>query len=758
MVASLCVSIVGCRNTNPTETAFNDTTEVDSVMARVDHPIEEPVLQETPVSPATLKTITNGGKPEYWDVSLDEVIGIAMMNSRVLRDLGATVLRSPQTVQTRYSRAIQQSDPRFGMEAALSAFDAQLQASANFQDNNRIVNNRLLAGPNSFFQQDLHNYVAQITKQTATGAQLALRDITDYDHNNAVSNLFGNSWQTQVEGSIRQPLLQGGGLTFNRIAGPGAIPGVTNGVLVAKVNSDITAMDFEKGLRDYVSDVVNAYWDLYFSYRDLDAKRIALARARETWQSYKGQQAGGRESVAAEALAREQFYRFQSDLEDAIAGKVGQRTQEYNGVTGGVFRSVNGVQVAERRLRLLIGLPVTDGRTLRPEDDPEEAPMVFDWGSITTESLRRRPELRAQRLLCKRRELELIAARNYLAPRLDATGTYRVRGLGKDLIGSDTDGGLGTAYSEFGTFKYHEFAAGLEFSMPLGFRQGHAAVDNAEFLLARERALLLEQERQVVHDLSNVLAETDRAFEQVEINLNRYLAAQDALEGLEANRKEGLTINLEQLLDIQRRLTEAQSRYYQSRVEYAIALKNVHVEKGSILEYADLQTVDTTAPIASNISVPGAEGKVDQPLGPALASMTEESRQTEEKIVAYQKQKAENEALAKAAKEEKADEARPMPASPVADTGGKPADAGAARRPVTVRQNASVPTAAIKTPAARPAVVPAAVEKAPAANEGVVRISGKRPAPKAAGESDDVFEESLRAALEKSKSGSASSR
>jgi len=208
--------------------------------------------------------------------------------------------------------------------------------------------------------------------------------------------------------------------------------------------------------------------------------------------------------------------------------------------------------------------------------------------------MQRRPEVRAQRLLVKRRELELIAARNFLAPRLDAVGVARVRGLGQDLAGGGTDSGLGTAWDELGTFNYREYRAGVEFSMPLGFRRAHAAVDNAEFYLARERAVLCEQERQILHDLSNTLADVDRAYEQVRTNENRYLAAEEALQGLEANRKEGLTINLEQLLDIQRRLTEAQSRYYQSRVEYAIALKNVHVEKGSILEYASMGMIDAT--------------------------------------------------------------------------------------------------------------------------------------------------------------------
>ncbi|QDT52185.1 Outer membrane efflux protein [Caulifigura coniformis] len=592
----LCSLPAGCRNTNPAETVFNDTAEVDAVMARVDNPEAEPIVHEAVIQPVTLKTLKQGDQPDYWDVSLDEVLGIAMTNSQVLRDLGATILRAPGQVQTRYTRLIQQSDPRFGMEAALSAYDAQLFGSAMFQDNYHIANNLLLSGTDSLFSQDKHDYVAQLSKLTATGGQMSLRSLTDYDHNNVVSHLFPTAWQQQMEAELRQPLLQGGGLTFNRIAGPGAIPGVSNGVLIAKVNSDITAVDFERGLRDYVSDVVNAYWDLYFAYRDLDAKRLAVSRSRETWEAYKVQQDEGRESAAAEALAREQYFRFQSELQDAVAGKVGQRTQDQNGSTGGVFRGVNGVQVAERRLRLLVGLPVNDGRTLRPGNDPEIAPVEFHWESMVTESLRRRPEVRAQRLLVKRRELELIAAQNFLAPRLDAVGVARVRGLGHDLAGGGTDSGYGSALDELGTMKYREFAAGLEFSMPLGFRRAHAAVDNAEFLLARERAVLTEQERQILHDLSNTIADVDRAYEQVRTNENRYLAAEEALAGLEANRREGLTINLEQLLDIQRRLTESQSRYYQSRVEYAIALKNVHVEKGSILEYASMGMIDATTP------------------------------------------------------------------------------------------------------------------------------------------------------------------
>lgn len=590
--AGLLSSASGCRYANYAETIGNDTTWVDRVSAEVDAgpapgPIDDPLIR-----PVTLRTIEEQGEPTYWDISLDEVIVHAMTNSKVLRDLGGTILSAPATIATKYTQPIQQTDPRFGMEGALSAFDAQLNGLYSFQSNRRVYNNRFLGGGANFFQQERHDYVTELSKYGATGAQFALNNTMDYDDNNAPGNLFGSAWQTQWSGTIRQPLMQGAGLTYNRIAGPGGQPGVPQGILIAKVNQDMTSAEFNLAVRNYLSDVINAYWDLYFAYRDLDAKQQALDRARDIWQAYEAEKAADRKGGVAEALSREQFFRFQSELEDAIAGRAGQRTQNKNGTTGGAFRGVNGVQAAERRLRLLIGFPVNDVRILRPASDPELAPVVFDWESMTGEAMHRRPELQKQRLLVKRREMELIAAKNYLQPQLDLYGTYRLRGLGHDLMGNDERDGLRSAYGELGTADFREWEAGLQFSMPIGFRQGHAAVQNAELQLARDRVILREQERQILKDLSDMIAEVDRAFKQCQTNLNRYLAAKDGVEALEANREAGLPVNLEQVLDVHRRLSEAQTQYYLARSEYAVALKNVHLEKGSLLEYGNVMLCD----------------------------------------------------------------------------------------------------------------------------------------------------------------------
>ena len=258
----------------------------------------------------------------------------------------------------------------------------------------------------------------------------------DYDQNNAPGNQFPSVLNTNVEAEIRQPILQGAGLEFNRIAGPSTTPGVYNGVLVARINTDVALTDFEIAVRDLVSNVENAYWDLYYGYRDLDAKVKARDAALDTWRKIYALMESGRRGGEAdkEAEAREQYFRFQQDVQTAINGELLDATRTNNGSPGGTFRPTGGVLVAERKLRLLMGIAPSDGRLMRPTDEPAIAKVDFDWAQAAQDAVTRRAELRREKWQIRRRELEVIASKNYLLPRLDAVGRYRLRGLGDELI------------------------------------------------------------------------------------------------------------------------------------------------------------------------------------------------------------------------------------------------------------------------------------------------------------------------------------
>jgi hypothetical protein len=241
-----------------------------------------------------------------------------------------------------------------------------------------------------------------------------------------------------------------------------------------------------------------------------------------------------------------------------------------------------------------MGIPISDGTLLRPSDELTMAKVVFDWNEVLIEALSRRAELRQQQWRIKSAELRLAATKNFLLPRLDAIGRYRWRGLGHDLLDPNTDSAdrFDNAYGNMTGGDFQEWQLGVECTAPLGFRQGHVAVRNAELQLARERSILEEQKREIVHDLSAEFADLERAYLVSQTNYNRRLAARDQLQALDAvyedadeNEKTRL---LDLLLDAQRRLADAESQYYRSLMEYTLSIRDVHYQKGSLLDYNEI--------------------------------------------------------------------------------------------------------------------------------------------------------------------------
>ncbi len=369
-------------------------------------------------------SLTNRGKQEKWNLPLEEAIRIALTNNRVMRNIGGQVqgppdfiARNPEVVPTIYGPAIAESNPRTGPEGALSAFDAQLTSSVTWEK--RDVPQNVSPGYAFIFpnvsQQDLGTFQAKISKVAATGGQFSLTHNVAYALTNQPSRAWPSDWNVNLVAEVRQPLLQGAGVQFNRIAGPGATPGLYNGVMLARINTDVALADFESAVRNLVSDTETVYWELYFQYRSLDAVIAGRDSALQTWRKiYTLYTHGARGGEAEkEAQAREQYFLFRSTAE----------------------QSLNNLYATEAKLRYMMGLAATDGRLIRPKDEPTTAKVVFDWHDVLCEALARSVELREQKWIVKRRELELIAAKNFLLPRVDFVGQYTWLGLGNRIDG-----------------------------------------------------------------------------------------------------------------------------------------------------------------------------------------------------------------------------------------------------------------------------------------------------------------------------------
>jgi outer membrane protein TolC len=614
LVLSATVLATGCQ---PQQPFFfkedGDLSHYLDVATEIEYPdVEEPTLDEVNCARPPL-TLKNTEDYEMWDLTLEEVIHITLCNSQVMRNLGGRLegqggsngidgsettisqqIVSPVALTSTYDPALAESVTGLsvgspfqgsGPEAALSEFDAQLDASVFWEKNDRPQNSNSLNFRPDVLQQDLGTFGSGITKTAADGTTFGFRNNTAYDANNVPSvfpgsnvlnpQLFASSWTTNFEATFSRPLLQGGGTQYNRIAGPldfnqyaAGVGNPIDGVMIARIRTDQSLADFEGGVTSLMRDVEGIYWELYFKYRNLEAQKLGRDSALETWKKtaalYRAGSQGG--SADREAQSRSQYFLFRGQVEQALTD---------------LYRT-------ESQLRYAMGLSMSDGRLIRPSDQPTTARVAFDWSGIHCEAITRRVEIRKEKWEIKRRELELIAARNMLLPRLDAVGRYRWLGLGNDLI--DTHGTPSfrdedsNAFGVMTSGAFQEWQLGLQLSVPIGFRRELSGVRHHELLIARERAILQDLELEISHQLGDSIRDVDNNYSLSQTNFNRRVASEKEVQAVDAAyQADRVTFDL--LLDAQRRRAEAESAYYRSLIDYNKAIMNVHYRKGSLLDY-----------------------------------------------------------------------------------------------------------------------------------------------------------------------------
>ncbi|TWU24909.1 Outer membrane efflux protein [Novipirellula galeiformis] len=545
--------------------------------------IEYPEVQQCATAPAEAAqqateplALEDPSQVPSFELTLEQAIQLAVQQSPVLRSIGGTVVSNPQGTSTTFDPALAHANPLSGTEAALSAFDAQFSQQLFWsnvdQPQNVAINPVIAAFTPTTLQESHGTYIAELSKQTAQGARFALRHNVDYNHSNRPNRAFRSDFVGFLEAEYRQPLMQGAGTTFNRIAGPNSGIGQYNGVLIARVNEDVALADFEAAVLNLVADVEQAYWDLSLGYRVLEANVKGRDAALQTFQYQQVRLEAGAGRSDEEAQAQSQYYQFRAQVESSLGGP-------------------EGLYAREQRLRYLIGLPATDGRLLKPTTTPTDVRVVFDWESALGQALSRRVEIRRQRFNTKRREMELTAARLNRRPRLDFLGKYRFRGLGDKLIGDGDNGEFDNLYGDITGGNFQEWQAGVEMDFPVGLRAASVAVAHATLNLRRERAVLAETELRVSHDLSDAARQIMLTHQLLETNYNRYLADQRQVDVLRRRYRDG-TDNINFLLQAQRQVVTSEAEFYRSLTNYNLAIRDFHRQKGSLLAYNQVQLAE----------------------------------------------------------------------------------------------------------------------------------------------------------------------
>ncbi|WP_197453375.1 TolC family protein [Caulifigura coniformis] len=563
----------GCNHGQPKIDYFGEPhAEVCKTNAtEIDHPVIEECPNPDLLASHKPHTIRDRARTQVRDMSLAETVHIALQNSEVIRSagtflaLGNSLLTNPDgAVRTVYDPAIQESGVLFGgrgVEAALADFDVQYNSVLNFSGNQNFNN--------SFGFQDTNaaEFSNALSKNFANGGSIQVFNEINYLRTNT-PGLFGSNYSGAAGVTYRQPLLAGAGTEYTRIAGPiansfGGISGVSQGVLIAKINNDLAISDFELAARNLMLDVETAYWDLYFAYRQFDTAIALRNSSLDAWRLTK-KRAGQVENVlpADEAQARNTYYASRSIAETAQSN----------------------IFTAETRLRRLLALPVNDGTVIRPIDEPVTAEVLPDWEVSLSDAMNRRVELRRQKWNIKSLELQLVAAQDLTQPRLDAVGGYQVNAFGENLFDYNNGSPSGGYFSSLGSADQTGWQAGVQMNVPLGFRAANAQVRNYELRVARARKLLAAQELEIGHELAVAFQEVDRSYQTMRSNYLRFIAAEEDVAGREPRFRLGEEL-IDVLLRAYERRAQAEQTYYESVTQYNQALATLQLRRGTLLEY-----------------------------------------------------------------------------------------------------------------------------------------------------------------------------
>ena len=513
---------------------------------------------------------------EAWPLTVREAVNIALRNSQVIRTLEGDQVTS--TGVTNYDPAIFDAL----RQAAVAAFDTTANLS--------YTGNRFNQPPATVFgpgipantRRDDGTLAASLVKPWATGATTSVA----YSPNpgylyfpNGTSGLFNPKYTSSTELLIKQPLLRGAGIDVNRAP-----------IRIAQLRADQSIWDVKQATLALVRSVEEAYWSLQAAHAALHAIEDILPSIDSVVKIQQERFEEERTIRAEVAKARAQQATFRQACIDARANALNQ----------------------ELHLRNLLGLPPNDGLTIVPSDPASEAPLNFDPIEIVQTAANNRPELMRQRLGIRIGEMNLIVAESGFQPQLDLQALYRTNGL-SDNVGDSLDMMLQN--------KYTDWAAGANFSMPLGRRAARANQQAAELELRRERMELRQKLHATAHRLSDVLRQLESVRYQYDEAKVRVSETEIWLEGSRSryedpppggDGQDWLLLALNDYLQALRSRADSITVRVKLLAQYNTLLATLQEVQGTLLSNYDIQLAGDPISQAHNSRwLPGSEPQID---------------------------------------------------------------------------------------------------------------------------------------------------
>ncbi len=421
-----------------------------------------------------------------WQLSLDEAIRIALEHAKVIRVLaGSTATASGQTI---YDAAITNTT----IDVAQARFDPTVTDANTWSGKNTpiAVLNPAVPGTSLFPNAETNAFLSSLglTKTNVLGGQW---QATWIENPMGFPGAVGAPLNPQKPASFMvgytQPLLQGAGFKVN-----------TAPIVIARLNTAQSYFQYKDSVQEMVRGVINAYWNLVQARTDAWSRRIQVDQSKEV-------------------LDREEA-RIKTGFGDAAT--VAQAQVSYNQFRANKIAADASVLDQEDALRNIMGLPPSDHRKIVPVSAPAVERLPHDWNSIVHLAERHRPDIIELKIITEADKVRLMQDENQALPQLNLATSYQWNGLSGIMPNGLP---LATAPGQFA-----DWSLGINFSVPLGLRQGRAQVRSQRLVVARDQANVEQSVHAAIHDLSATIRTLDSAYEQ-------YVAFKKTREAAEIN-------------------------------------------------------------------------------------------------------------------------------------------------------------------------------------------------------------------------------
>jgi outer membrane protein TolC len=325
-------------------------------------------------------------------------------------------------------------------------------------------------------------------------------------------------------------------------------------ILIAGRNINLSESQLRQEAITIITNVEQAYWDLYYALRNLQVQIDTLKQAREQYESNRRQAEKGVLAPIDIVQAEAQVYTFEQN----------------------VYTAQQAVTNAENVLKPMILPNRTDpdwNRPLMPTTPAEIEIPRLSVEVATAEAIRARPELEQIGINEEINRIDQRYYRNLTKPQIDLFGSYTGAGLagtpnplssGFANVPPLLSGGYFTSLKNLFAQDFPTYRMGVTISFPLRNRTAKANLGSSIMRGAQLENQRLQQEENIESDVRNAL----QSLRSAEYALNAATAARQAAEQLYASEERqfrgGLTTYF-LVLQRQTELAAARGREVQAR-------------------------------------------------------------------------------------------------------------------------------------------------------------------------------------------------